>query len=1724
MRTSRLLMTVLFVLLGWHAGFASNTENFDEYVAAPYSYSDGRLIQEGSVLGSFKYYSQNGTGIYFATTAIQGPNTCVGTACIGANIAVPPVNWLSFTRSDRSVFTLSSITLTDLAMGGSQTLTISGFRAGSLVQTQASADAHSYSVPSTILSGFTAVDSVVINDPTLANSLQPYIDNIVWGLPSQTITFANPGSKNFGTTPTLSATSSSGLAVSFTSSTTGVCTITSGGVLTLATAGTCTINADQAGNASFAAAATVSQSFTVAAVAPGAPTIGTATAGNGQASVAFTAPASNGGATITGYTVTSNPGGFTGTGTASPIAVTGLANGTAYTFTVTATNSAGTSVASAASNSVAPIASQTITFAAVTAQNFGTTPTLSATSSSGLAVSFASSTTGVCTITSGGTLTFVTVGTCTINADQAGNASFAAASTVTRSFTVAAVVPGAPTTGAATAGNGQASVAFTAPSSNGGATITGYTVTSNPGGFTGTGAASPITVTGLTNGTAYTFTVTATNSAGTSAASAASNSVTPITSQTITFAAVTAQDFGTTPTLSATSSSGLAVSFTSSTTGVCTITSGGALAFVTVGTCTINADQAGNASFAAAPTVTRSFTVAAAVPGAPTIGTATAGNGQASVAFTAPVSNGGAVITSYTVTSSPGAITGTGTTSPIAVTGLTNGTAYTFTVTATNSAGTGVASAASNSVTSKAPQTITFAGPVDQIYGSALTLFAASTSSLGVSFSSATAGVCTISPSGVLTTLTTGTCTINADQVGNAEYHAAATVPRSFLIQPRPVLVKAQPQTKEYGSADPTLSYSDTGFVNGDALTGELSRVSGESVGKYAITLGTISVGGNYALTFEGDSLSVTKKPLTITGATASDKVYDGTTAATVTGSTLTGLVNSDAVTLVLGTATFASKDTGTAKVVTVAGSTLSGAKSGNYSLTEVSGLSADITAKSISVTAAAKSKVYGSSDPALTYTASTLYSGDSYAGNLVRAAGDTVGSYAINQGGLTAGGNYSITFTGANLTVTKKPLTIATAVASDKVYDGTTAATVTGSTLTGLVNSDAVTLVLGSATFASKDTGTAKVVTVTGSTLSGAQSGNYSLTEVPSLFADITAKSISVTAAAKSKVYGSSDPALTYTASALYSGDSYTGNLARAAGDTVGSYAINQGGLTAGSNYSIAFTGANLTVTKKPLTIANAAASDKAYDGTTAATVTGSTLTGLVNSDAVTLVLGSATFASKDTGTAKVVTVAGSTLSGAKSGNYSLTEVSGLSADITAKSISVTAAAKSKVYGSSDPALTYTASTLYSGDSYTGNLARAAGDTVGSYAINQGGLTAGGNYSITFTGANLTVTKKPLTITGTTASDKVYDGTIAATVTGSTLTGLVNSDAVTLVLGSATFASKDTGTAKVVTVTGSTLSGAKSGNYSLTEVSGLSAKITAKPISVTATAKSKVYGSPDPALTYTASTLYSGDSYTGNLARAAGDTVGSYAINQGGLTAGGNYSIDFTSTNLSVTPAALTITANDASKFYGQADPVFTASMTGFVNGETDAVVKGLSLSRASGSGVGDYPIIPGGATAANYDITYVNGTLTIKASTGISASRRVNVSTALEFHVSRAFARPALGRGRGDLGIAKHDCDDGSCQSVELALPQAAEVVVGIFDNMGTPVIRWSQTMTDADHVMLPRMDDGRRMARLVWNLRSESGSPVPEGVYVWQIKARLKDGTELKEIHKMGVHTPR
>jgi len=537
-----------------------------------------------------------------------------------------------------------------------------------------------------------------------------------------------------------------------------------------------------------------------------------------------------------------------GSGTASPITVTGLTNGTAYTFTVTATNSIGEGDPSAASNSVTPTGPQTITFANPGSKDFGTTPTLTATASSTLDVAFTSQTTGVCTITPTGTLTFVAAGNCTIDADQGGNAAFDPAPTVSQTFAVNAVAPDAPSIGMATAGDQQASVNFIAPISNGGAPVTLYTATSSPGGHTGTSSTGPITVTGLTNGTSYTFTVTATNSANlTGAPSTASNAVIPQGSQTINFSNPGSQDFGTAPTLSATATSNLPVTFTSSTTGVCTIGQG-ELTFVTAGQCTINADQAGDAAFLPAAQVSQTFTVNPVAPSAPVIGTATAGDQQATVTFSAPASSGGVAITSYTATSSPGNHTGTSSTGPITVTGLTNGESYTFTVTATNSAAlTGAPSAASNAVVPKGNQTITFANPGTQNFSDTLSLAqASSTSGLPLTFTSQTPAVCSVT-SATVTFSSGGTCTIDADQPGNSAYLPAITITQSFTVLDEltidppnlPNATAAQPYTATLPAAGGLPPYAIT--IDEELLPSGLTYANGIISGTPISGSGTFS-------------------------------------------------------------------------------------------------------------------------------------------------------------------------------------------------------------------------------------------------------------------------------------------------------------------------------------------------------------------------------------------------------------------------------------------------------------------------------------------------------------------------------------------------------------------------------------------------------------------------------------------------------------------------------------------------------------------------------------------------------------------------------------------------------------------------------------------------------------------------------------------------------------------
>jgi len=475
---------------------------------------------------------------------------------------------------------------------------------------------------------------------------------------------------------------------------------------------------------------------------PGAPTIGTATkTGSTTATVAFTAPSSDGGYPITGYTAISTPGGITGTGTTSPITVTGLNPGQEYTFVVFATNSQGAGLNSSASNTIttdpeAPGA-PTIGTATKTGSTTAVVTFTEPTNNGGAAVTSYTVTSNPDNVTATGNgspitvtgLTPATSYTFTVTATNIAGTSVP--SGASNQITADSTVPGAPTIGAATIlTSTSARVAFTAPANNGGASITGYTVTSTPGNIVASGTSSPITVLGLTPATSYTFKIVASNFVGDSAESAESNSITTPAAD------VFVPDAPTIGTATKTGSTTATLAFTAP------ANNGGAAIIGYIGTSTPGGIIASSTSSpmtftGLTPATHYTFVVRAvnivgsgpnsdssnvintdsAPPGPPTVGTAAkTGATTATLAFTPPTVTNGQTIIGYTVDSTPIGGTGSGTTSPILVTGLTPATAYRFKIRAVTSVNTqGEESAFSNIITTDFGSAANYATLANQI-------------------------------------------------------------------------------------------------------------------------------------------------------------------------------------------------------------------------------------------------------------------------------------------------------------------------------------------------------------------------------------------------------------------------------------------------------------------------------------------------------------------------------------------------------------------------------------------------------------------------------------------------------------------------------------------------------------------------------------------------------------------------------------------------------------------------------------------------------------------------------------------------------------------------------------------------------------------------------------------------------------------------------------------------
>ncbi|GIR46545.1 MAG: hypothetical protein CM15mP56_1210 [Alphaproteobacteria bacterium] len=830
---------------------------------------------------------------------------------------------------------------------------------------------------------------------------------------------------------------------------------------------------------------------------------------------------------------------------------------------------------------------------------------------------------------------------------------------------------------------------------------------------------------------------------------------------------------------------------------------------------------------------------------------------------------------------------------------------------------------------------------------------------------------------------------------------------------------------------------------------------TGKTVTVNSITLSDGSNGGlasNYTISAgQTTTANITAKALTVSGITASNKTYDGNTNSTtdVTSAVYTGLVSGDNF-VVAATGTFDNKNVGTGKTVSLS-SSYSGSDVSNYSVTNQASTTANITAKTLTVSGITSSdKSYDGSTSATLVTSNILYTGlvngDSFTGSYTGTfdnknvgTGKTV-TISSSYSGDDAS-NYSITNqSSTTAAIIKKALT-ASASASNKTYNGNTTASTTLS-FSGLAGSETLGQSVSS-TFNNKNVGTGKTVTVNSITLSDGSNGglasNYTVSAGQTTTADITAKSLTVSGiTASNKTYDANTNATVNIGSVSYSGlvsgDNFTVSVSGTfdnknigTGKTVTLSSSYSGSDV--SNYSItnqASTTAN--VTAKALTVSGITASDKIYDGSTSATLGTSNVlySGLINGDSFSGSY-SGTFNNANVGAGKTVTIS-SSYSGDDVSNYSVTSQSSTTASIVKKSLTASATASNKTYNGNTTATTTLSFSGLVGSETLGqsvsstfnnkNVGTGKTVTVNSITLSDG--SNGGvasNYSISSgqtTTANITA--KALTVSGITASNKTYDGNTVVTLdlTGTSYSGLVSGDDVSI-SASGSFDNKNVGTGKTVNIS-SSYSGSDVGNYSITDQATTTANITASVSGITVrgiTASNKTYDGNNSATLDTSNVSYSGlvegDDVTGSFSGTFSNAnVGSNkTVNISSSYSGadvGNYTItDQSTTTGNIIAKALTATAAASNKTYnGNTTATVTLSFSGLIGSETlgqsvTAAFNNKNVGTGKTVNVSAITLSDGsnGGLASNYSISAGQTTtanITAKSLTvsGITASNK--------------------------------------------------------------------------------------------------------------------------------------
>ena len=824
----------------------------------------------------------------------------------------------------------------------------------------------------------------------------------------------------------------------------------------------------------------------------------------------------------------------------------------------------------------------------------------------------------------------------------------------------------------------------------------------------------------------------------------------------------------------------------------------------------------------------------------------------------------------------------------------------------------------------------------------------------------------------VLTTLPTVTCEATAASPnGTYPITLSGAIAQNYVItyvngvltvnDADPVVMTAKSYTIAYGDELPTYEFTSEGAVLEGVPTISCEATASSPAGTYPIVIakGTVA---NFNDSYINGTLTITKVPLTITVKSASKKQGEAMPEFTLT---YDGFKNNETNAVLTTQPTITCEATATSPKGTYP-ITVSGAIAQNYDITYVNSELTVDDADPVTVTAKSYSRVYGEANPTYEYSVEGATLEGTPAITCEANITSPVGTYPIV---ITKGtvANFNDSYINGTLTITKAPLTIEVLSEHKKQGEAMPEFTVT---YTGLKNNETNAVLTTQPTVTCEATAASPKGTYP-ITVSGAIAQNYDITYVNSELTVDDADPLEITANSYTIAYGDDIPVLGYTAKGLTVEGAPTISCEATSTSPVGTYSIVISKGTV-SNYNVSYIYGTLTITKAPLTITANSESKKQGEAMPTFSVSYS---GFKNGETSAVLTTQPTIACEATDVSAPGEYA-VTVSGAEAKNYDITFVNGLLTVKDADPVTLTAKSYTRVYGEANPTYEFTSEGATLEGTPTIACEATATSPVGTYpiVIKKGTVS---NYNDHYVNGTLTITPAPLTIKAGTYSKKQgeenpdFELTYEGFKNGETEAVLTQKPNVTT-------------TATVSSMPGSypvSLSGAKAQNYTITYVNGTLLVFEADRVLVVANDCTREYGEPNPTFEFASDGATLEGTPTLTCLATETSPVGTYDIftSRGSIT---NSNVTLVNGTLTVTKAPLTITVKSATKKEGEANPTFEVTYSGFKNGETEVVLTKkptITCSVTANSPKGTYPITLSGAEAQNYDITYVNGTLTV-------------------------------------------------------------------------------------------------------------------------------------------------